>query len=340
VNAGFAAYFGWHAPNQLNTDEWLALLSNTGDEQAETRSIIANQFRRPSRDGWAPGPWPWMYGDAMTAPTQHTSNAFTSLTRTQLHMLDRWATGNFINDYKPGQAPPQILDAVPIVDQPDMLTRAALEFCLADAFHPGCEMTWPVRHPTMYMGPFRFRHAASEVEPSYPATFTPDLITRPDGPFFGQVPGGITRWMAVPWQTDTASCRSGYNPPDYNPHLPTFWPARVPNQVLEPADYQVVKDSGKPLGDRLKAFARRNEWLWDGSDYMAEINYFVTAFGQMGLVETQKGPGDGSFPSVIEVADRPRPPLPSTPKALAAEPTPPAAITKIHRFPRGLKQLA
>ena len=41
--------------------------------------------------------------------------------------------------------------------------------------------------------------------------------------------------MAVPWQTDTASCRSGYYlgyGPRYDPYVPTFWPARVPNQVL------------------------------------------------------------------------------------------------------------
>jgi hypothetical protein len=257
-----------------------------------------------------------MYGDAMSAPTHHTSNAFTSLTTTQLFMLDQWARGKFINDYKPGQSPPRTLDEVPLVDQPDMLTRAALEFCLADAFHPGCEMTWPVRRASMYMAPFRFRHAASSVEPSYPKTFTTDLITRPDGPFFGQIPGGITRWMAVPWQTDTSSCRSGYYPPDYNPHLPTFWPARVPNQVLEPDDYKVVVDAGKPLSERLKAFARRTEWLWpahSGDEYLAQINHFVTVFGQMGVVEKQDGPADEHFPSVLEVADRPRPPPPPQP---------------------------
>jgi hypothetical protein len=37
--------------------------------------------------------------------------------------------------------------------------------------------------------------------------------------------------MAVPWQTDTASCRSGYDL-SYDPYVPAFWPARVPNEVL------------------------------------------------------------------------------------------------------------
>ena len=53
-------------------------------------------------------------------------------------------------------------------DQPAMLDRAAIEFCLADAFHPGCEVTWPIRHLTMYHAPFRIRHRpAGEPEPDY-----------------------------------------------------------------------------------------------------------------------------------------------------------------------------
>jgi anthranilate phosphoribosyltransferase len=48
---------------------------------------------------------------------------------------------------------------VPLGEQPAMLDRAALEFCLADAFHPGCEITWPIRHTTMFMAPFRIRHS-------------------------------------------------------------------------------------------------------------------------------------------------------------------------------------
>lgn len=51
------------------------------------------------------------------------------------------------------------------------------------------------------------------------------------GPLYFNGPGDLTRWMAVPWQTDTASCRSGYVP-EYDPYLPTFWPHRVPNHVL------------------------------------------------------------------------------------------------------------
>ena len=57
-----------------------------------------------------------------------------------------------------------------------MLDRAALEFCLADAFHPGCEMTWPVRHATMYSEPYRWRHRdKNHPEPRYGSTLTPQV---------------------------------------------------------------------------------------------------------------------------------------------------------------------
>ena len=62
------------------------------------------------------------------------------------------------------------------------------------------------------------------------------------GPLFFNGPGDLTRYMAVPWQTDTSSCRSGYAA-DYDPYLPTFWPQRVPNQVLTQASYDKIRSS-------------------------------------------------------------------------------------------------
>ena len=121
-----------------------------------------------------------------------------------------------------------------------MLTRAALEFCLADAFHPGCEMTWPVRHATMYMAPFRLLHRAqNDPGPTYGDTLTPDDALAVGGVLYGQHAGWVSRWMAVPWHADTASCRSGYET-TYDPYLPTFWPARVPNQVLSSGQFGVI----------------------------------------------------------------------------------------------------
>jgi L-lysine epsilon oxidase-like protein len=235
-----------------------------------------------------------------------------------------------------------------------MLDKASMEHCLADAFHPGCEMTWPMRNAMMYMAPFRLEHAAADwIEPGYGAALIADTLSLPNGPLAGQVPGGVTRWMALPWQTDTASCRSGYLK-TYDPYLPTFWPARVPNQVLTNKNYEVVMDEKRPLEERLAAFANRASWtrLLGTKSYTDQINNMVRDYGDMGVVEVRKGPGDREhFPAVMEVEQlKPRqmleafvlgaePPV----KGLSREPDISAddldltGIEKVHRFPHGLR---
>ena len=126
-----------------------------------------------------------------------------------------------------------------------------------------------------------------------------------NGPLYGQSPGSISRWMAVPWQTDTASCLSGYDPGyghRYDPYLPTFWPARVPNQVLTARDYHAVMDRSRPLPERRTAFERRAVWLrWLQGPYTMQINQMVRDFGKLGVVETHPGPDNGEFPAQILV---------------------------------------
>jgi hypothetical protein len=231
-----------------------------------------------------------------------------------------------------------------------------MDHCLADAFHPGCEMTWPMRNAMMYMAPFRLLHATPDwKEPAYGGALIQDTLTLPNGPLAGQVPGGVTRWMAVPWQTDTASCRSGYLK-SYDPYLPTFWPARVPNQVLTSKSYEVVMDENRPLEERLAAFANRAAWtrLLGTKSYTDQINNMIRDFGGLGVVEVREGPGDREhFPSVMEVEQlKPRhlltalaaEELAQPVKGLSREPEISADdidltnIEKVRRFPYGLRR--
>jgi L-Lysine epsilon oxidase N-terminal/L-lysine epsilon oxidase C-terminal domain len=346
VNAGFAAYFGWGGPSRFDDPQWLARLSKNTAIDAELRKTIANQFRVFDRDAWAPSPWPWLYGDAMSIPPAPTPRQNAALSDTQLRMLGQWAAGDFIADYNPAPTPPRYIGDVPLAQQGDMLDRAALEFCLADAFHPGCEMTWPMRHATMYAAPYRIAHRPPDwVEPNYGAILTTDTITLPDGPLAAQAAGGITRWMAVPWQTDTASCRSGYMP-EYDPYVPTFWPARVPNQVLTKQDYEIVMDGERPLGERLAAFANRAAWIRPlGKGYTNQINSMIQDISQMGVVEVQPGPQDDPhFPSVMEVENLPQQTrrllaaLPAAQQPSQADSDELRAIEKVRRFPHGIKR--
>ena len=82
--------------------------------------------------------------------------------------------------------------------------------------------------------------------------------------------------------------------------MPTFWPARVPNQVLTREDYDVVMDEAQPLAARQAAFARRADWdapLDLKASYVTQINNMVAHFDHLGVVESRPGPAGGVFPA-------------------------------------------
>jgi hypothetical protein len=345
VNAGYAAQFGWKGPMHFTDPEWLERLASPSPTLEKMRRSLANQFRVFDRDSWSPMPWPMQYGDAMNVPPTHSPRQNLAVSDTQLKMLAQWVCGDFEADYEPGQQPPRKLEDAPLAEQPDTLDRASLEFCLADAFHPGCEMTWPMRHAGLYMAAFRILHAAPGwIEPDYGPQLSLDMIPPPaNDPFLGQVAGGITRWMAIPWQTDTASCRYSYGN-KYDPNLPTFWPARVPNTVLDDDHYKIVMDRKRPLDERLAAFAKRMAWTrpLGSKSYFDQINNMMKRFGEMGVVEHREGPGDKEFPATMQVQDLPA----HTRQRLVTQQEPLtdsddkvdlSGIEKVRRFPRGLK---
>jgi len=311
VNKGFAAGFGYGMPQHFLEPTYLAKLADPDPTYTELRRTVANAFRSPAQGDVSMKPWPWIYGDAMDVPSPPTPAAMNALTPTQLYLLELWASGRFLPDWQPELQPPAAIEAVPLQEQPSMLDRAALEFCLADAFHPGCEVTWPVRHATMYQAPYRWRHRAkNDPEPDLGSSLSPSNVATYNGPLFGQSPGSITRWMAVPWQTDTASCRSGYER-TYDPYLPTFWPARVPNQVLSEENYQKAIDASLPRSTRLAAFQTRDDWdATLGTIYKKQLEAMVTAFDQQGVVLVRPGVSDDpDLPPTMQVADRSAGPL-------------------------------
>jgi L-lysine epsilon oxidase-like protein len=299
VNQGFAARFGRGGREHFLDPDYLARLASDLSEHQELRNGIGAMFRDWDRDGVSPVPWPWIYGDSMSLPSV-SARQHSTLSATQMRILELWAAGDFDSDLDLSALSPIELDEVSLSRRPSMVDRASLTFCLADAFHPGCEMTWPMRHTTMYMAPFRLRHRATgELEPSLGTQLTPQAAAQVDGPLYGQSPGTVTRWMAVPWQTDTASCRSGYYlgyGPRYDPYVPTFWAARAPNQVLTQRDYEIVMDETRPLADRAAAFERRAFWMrWLSGTYLQQLNEMVDSFGKLGVVQTMPGPANGAF---------------------------------------------
>ncbi|WAH55874.1 LodA/GoxA family CTQ-dependent oxidase [Pseudomonas silvicola] len=306
MNAGFAAGFGYGMAQHFLAPDYLNKLARPDKIHAELRRTVANGFRNPIDNDVSQKPWPWVYGDAMDIPMPVSPRAMNALTATQLALLERWAEGDFVADHDPAWTPHRSIAVVPLQEQPAMLDRASLEFCLADAFHPGCEVTWPVRHASMYMAPYRWRHrGAEDPEPDYGTTLTIAEATSYGGPLYGQFPGALTRWMAIPWQTDSASCRSGYDK-QYDPYLPTFWPARVPNQVLSDENYRKVMDTSLDRAERLEAYHLRSDWdrtLGPGADHQLQV--MVEHFDRQGIVEVRPGIADDpDFPPVMQVEDR------------------------------------
>lgn len=321
VNAGFGAAFGWGGQFDYTTSKWIAKLNDPSSANMEMRRTISNNFRRYDISGAeAPQLWPWMYGDAISIPTMGSVRQHSTLSQLQLDFIDQWVKGDFDADYVdmtgcPHIPEPVTIDKLPVAEQPEMLTKAAMEFCLADAFHPGCEMTWPMRTAGMYMSAFRLKHAPKTppVNSSYYGpVMNSDVFTLAKGPLLGgQVAGGITRWMAIPWQTDTASCRDGYTSA-YDPYLPTFWPARVPNNILSEERYKESIDPHLSEETRKQAFAYRKDWLddlpLDGEDpnYTNQINSMVKYFDKLAVVQSRPGvTNDPSFPPKMQVGITP-----------------------------------
>ncbi len=309
VNEGFATMFGYNGRFDFGNDSFIERLSAKAapgqyDPNAELRQQVLNSFRGPTpRDG-NQLPWPWVYGDAMKSPAAENPRQNASVSQTQYDILRRWVNGDFQSDWHAKKAPPQSIDEVPLDQQPAMLDRAALEFCLADAFHPGCEMTWPMRHLSMYEKPFRIRlRPEGAKEPNYGKALDQATVLSANGPLHAQSPGDINRWMGLPWQADTAFCRAGYDT-NYDPFAPTFWPARVPNQVLAADDYAIVIDASQPMARRIEAFSNRTSWNKPlHGKTAAQMEQMVRIFGSMGLVEVSPGiANDPVFPAKMMVA--------------------------------------
>jgi hypothetical protein len=321
VNAGFLAMFGWQSPNDFLRKDYLTKLataprSKNEDPFHELRRQIFYQFRNPGASDFNPIQWPPIYGDAFGSfdnpPGPREGFAVTK----QLYgFLGKWADGNFIADYDPEAPEPTSLESFTEAERPDMLDRAALHFCMGGPFHPGCEMTWPMRISSMYRAPYRLQERVqNRPDTDYGEYLTPVVALSSDGPLSASGPGDISKWMAVPWQADTDSCRAGYPGTPFPPDefIPTFWPSRVPNTVLTEEYYKLAIDTSLPLEQRYEAFHTRPLWLRHlkyQDPKIDQLNAMVERFGEMGIVEKREFDAGPEFPSTMYVetlAHRPR----------------------------------
>jgi hypothetical protein len=319
VNEGAYFLFGPGSPGNLLDPEILKQLADPGPGARAERQRIFDLFRLPLTP-WdeqgeraqlpppQPSEQPPFYGDGFGEYEDIATDEL-ALTQTLYGWLKRWADG----DFEPGERrePPKRLEDLPLAAQPAALDRTPLEDCLGGPFHPGIELTWPMRVPRMWRPPaeanglpFRLHILPPDVPPQddFGAVLTPDVCIGPNGPLTASGPGTLTRWLGVPWQTDEASCLSGYDNSAYLP-VPSFWAARVPNQVLSQNAFDQSTDSRLSYVQRLKNFSYRQFWLRDiqGSSYQYRINAMVAEWSLLGIIAEQPLPkGDWAEPGLPE----------------------------------------
>jgi L-lysine epsilon oxidase-like protein len=302
VNSGFALEFGWGTPADFSAAAMLARLSDPGDASRPLRQAIFAWFRNPLSKTTQADRIPAVYGDAILIDPKTTDpREWMAILETQYHWLDMWARGEF----EPGLAPPPpVWEKLSPAERAVALDQAALEDCAGGPFHPGIEFTWPLRQPMLYddKHPFRIKRRML-AEPTLPSELTSSFALAPGGPLDGSLPGDLSRWMALPWQGDTASCLSAYE--DFSgEYVPTFWPARVPNDVITEKNYRTIMDGQASRELRHSAFAtaQRRKWL-RGVSYSDEDtskpnmrrggpSKFVTSWRDIGVVARRPGPTD------------------------------------------------
>jgi len=301
VNGGFGKLFGFGAP--LALDRMLPTLGDNSDFARPLRQQLFAKFRHPDYATMEPDAIPPVYGDSMNLPATDPRQWY-AVTRWQYDILRAWAAGNFTADWT-GAAAPKTLEEYPVAEQPWALDSSALENTIGGPFHPGCEMTWPMRQPILYEAALRLKLRRGP-EPDYGPYLNTRICLDPGGPLDGSGPGDVSKWMAVPWQTDTSSCLYAYVGWQDGVFLPTFWPVRVPNNVLTDEQYDIVNDTDKPYHERYEAFKFDNRKYWlramgPRSNYKMVINNFVKEWNEVGVVTRTAGPTDGKFPPTMFV---------------------------------------
>ncbi|RAJ08247.1 hypothetical protein LX64_00894 [Chitinophaga skermanii] len=281
VNHGFFMVFGQNSPSDFTTPEMIDKLKTPAPHNAEFRQRVLDWYRSPSSLSYEPTKAPPFYGDAF-GEYEKVHNVDLPLTAAQYARMEKWAQGEFIE----GTPRATDFDALSPEEQVKYLIEAPLEECLGGPFHPGIEITWPFRQRIFWDAkPFRLKILPENEAPldNYGPVLTPAIALGPNGPLDGSGPGSLTRWLGVPWQTDEASCLSGYERTTYL-SLPSFWAARVPNQVLSAASWERLTDSNLNLPQRLKHFDYRQDWLRDfGTQYLPKINQMVHEWHLLGI---------------------------------------------------------
>lgn len=206
-----AAYRGHGAGayGSFTDSKHLSIYSDASSNSKGKRERLFSILRPPeiadhqSANPISGGLMPLLYGSKGIDSNEKPRNWF-SILPGQYARMKAWAEGLFTLD---SPIEPQPLEHYPVNEQPNMLDRSALQFCAGGPFYPGIEVTFIATDPSTWRAPYRINSQWQ--------------------------PGDITKWMAVPWQSDFYECTLHW------------WPIQRPDTVLTEESF-----SKQLLGER------------------------------------------------------------------------------------------
>jgi len=172
--------------------------------------------------------------------------------------------------------------------RPLLMTRAVLETLYGGGFHPGVELTWPLRHEQIYKrNTLPFKTVTDEanlyglrevrVNAATPERqkeifyndfglqinaqdITDSLEKDNEKNWFWEItPGDFTKWMGIPWQSDAGSCQKVFTDSQYP--VPAWWAANLPVDVLTEESLVKIQDKAVLDDTKLNIYANRLPWL-------------------------------------------------------------------------------
>lgn len=323
---------GWIDLEDFSDPKYIKVLSDPNQNNKKNRMHVFNQFRHPkdykfynsSEDFTNDVQYkiPYMLGSGVNYSFS-PAHWFT-MPEMQFWILQQWAQGNFVDDLdeRPKAENTGKFEDIPLDQQPMALIRAALEPLSGGAFHPGVELTWPLRQQGIYRDdmPFRIK-VQNDAEPLWKQTQKLGLLLTPEAafgnakrsktpsgesysyynlpkesPINAQKPGDLTRWLGLPWHPDAFSCQSVMYSNDF-PNA-TWWPALLPIDVMPEYCFRQLEREDLDDEEKLKFFNDRQLWTRGvtGVGYHVQGSYndglerMVALWPHMGIVLKHKRP--------------------------------------------------
>ncbi|MFA0964878.1 LodA/GoxA family CTQ-dependent oxidase [Roseivirga sp. BDSF3-8] len=202
----------------------LSMMGDPSDKAKPMREYIYNVLRQPGEENefynrsappsnraFNQALMPMLAGD--NPITNTLPSKFLRMTNYQLFILAQWAEGKFINDKEEGVTKEPAAE-----DAGRKLDRGSLANVLGGAFCPGGEVCWILRNPAIYKAPYRLK-ASDNFGPSMqnnsvgttPGVSYNETSLQP-APMNklsdGLEPGDLTKYSALPWQSDFNECSS------------------------------------------------------------------------------------------------------------------------------------